>query len=559
MVYTKHFVIHTFDTLNKSEEYIRNAAKTVVGKSDSGHHLDSLFKYVASDDKTMLKQLVSSHGIIDIDNAYEEFKYTKLKEACRRGTDYTFNEKTKKMEPPTLKQLEKNNAVLAHHLIQSFSPEDALTPEQIHEIGRQTILELTGGEYEFIIATHVDKDHLHNHIVFNSTNLVTGKAFRWQRGTKRVYEQISDKVASKAGAKIIEKSPKNSHTKYTKWQTESLYKNKIQSRLDFLVAHSSSIDDFCLKAEALNLDVDFSGKWSTFRLLDEPQLKNTRGRSLLKSDPERYNLNKIKEKIKSNVGYFSVGDVKARYEETTALKENNFDFQLTLEDWQLSHKTSKGYYINVDFGSNNRGQVFVGGYKVDSLETGDLNIYIKANESFYFMNEKKSEHSRYITGASLIKQLRLYNGQVPLKKEPIMSSIDELVTAINFLADNDVTDGKQLTQLELKLEEAFSEAEETLEKLDTKIIELHQVEKILFELETGASKEFITKTIEKILPHVTLSEVTLEDIQAEVASIKLSRNFLHDKLELTTKEINRIHNIQAMSEQKKETPTKPRL
>ncbi|WP_416244332.1 relaxase/mobilization nuclease domain-containing protein, partial [Enterococcus faecalis] len=141
---------------------------------------------------------------------------------------------------------------------QSFSPEDDLTPEKTHEIGYNTVMELTGGEYEFVIATHVDKEHLHNHIIFSSTNLKTGKAFRWQKGTKRVFEQISDKIAAKEGAKIIEKSPKNSHKKYTMWETESLYKEKIKSRLDFLLEQSSSINDFLEKAEALNLSVDFS-------------------------------------------------------------------------------------------------------------------------------------------------------------------------------------------------------------------------------------------------------------------------------------------------------------
>ena len=69
------------------------------------------------------------------------------------------------------------------------------------------------------------------------------------------------------------------------WETESLYKEKIKSRLDFLLEQSSSINDFLEKAEALNLSVDFSKKWTTYRLLDEPQIKNTRSRSLSKSAP----------------------------------------------------------------------------------------------------------------------------------------------------------------------------------------------------------------------------------------------------------------------------------
>ena len=95
--------------------------------------------------------------------------------------------------------------VLAHHIIQSFSPEDNLTPEEVHEIGRKTVLELTGGEHEFIIATHLDKNHMHNHIIFNTTNNVTLKKFRWQKGTKKSLENISDKYADLYGAKILDR------------------------------------------------------------------------------------------------------------------------------------------------------------------------------------------------------------------------------------------------------------------------------------------------------------------------------------------------------------------
>lgn len=559
MVYTKHFVIHTFDQLHDAEKYITDAMKTIVEKSDTSDHLNTLFRYVANDDKTMMKQLVSSHGIIDIDNAYEEFKYTKLQSAYKNGNLFSLDSKTGKMKNPTLGDLEKNNAVLAHHLIQSFSPDDPLTPEEVHEIGRKTVLELTGGDYEFVIATHVDKDHIHNHIVFNSTNMKTGNAFRWQKGTKNVYEQISDKIASKEGAKIIEKSPKNSHKKYTMWQTESIFKQKIKSRLDFLLDHSSSIDDFLIKAEALELAVDFSKKWPTFRLLDETQVKNTRGRSLSKKDPTKYNLERVMEQLKQNTETFSVEDVVSRYEETVTRKENDFDYQITLESWQISHKTTKGYYLNVDFGYGNHGQLFVGAYKVDALDNGDYNLFVKRNDYFYFMNENKSDRSRYMTGETLVKQLQLYNGITPLKKEPVMSTIDEIVNAINFLAEHEITEGKQFNQLEQKLEIAFEEANAALTTLDEKIIELNQVGKLLLEENLTENKDEIQNKLKTILPNALLSDISLEDIQSEVSSVSLSRKLLETKLEQTVKEMNHLHSIKAVTEKKQDPSIQARI
>lgn len=188
VVYTKHFTIHTIKNLNQTIDYIENNHKTVLGKKDSSDsHMDNIFQYIFNENKTLGKQLVSGYGIIDPLNAAEEFIETKQLAEYSKGTNLNFDTKKQKIIFDR-RSLEKNNAVLAHHLIQSFSPEDSLTPEEIHEIGRQTILELTGCNHEFVIATHVDKEHIHNHIIFNSTNLKTGKAFRWQRGTKRIYE-----------------------------------------------------------------------------------------------------------------------------------------------------------------------------------------------------------------------------------------------------------------------------------------------------------------------------------------------------------------------------------
>lgn len=68
----------------------------------------------------------------------------------------------------------------SYHLIQSFSPDDHVTPEEAHEIGLQLMRELIGDDYQFVIATHVDKDHIHNHIIFNAYSMTTLKKFRSQ-------------------------------------------------------------------------------------------------------------------------------------------------------------------------------------------------------------------------------------------------------------------------------------------------------------------------------------------------------------------------------------------
>lgn len=563
MVYTKHFSIRSLKHLRQGKDYVEDAMKTIIDtKNNSSSHLDHLFPYILNDDKSCSKQLVSGHRLMDVYNAANEFILTKERHARRDGRLMEFDPVTKKMVL-SMSSLEKGTgnrrAVLGHHLIQSFSPDDELTPEQIHDIGRQTVLEFTGGDYEFVIATHIDKAHIHNHIIINSTHADTGKAMRWKVVTKKngkqfdvkkeEFEKVSDKIASKYGAKIIEKSPRNSYKKYTMWQTESIYKTKIKSRLDFLLEHSSSVDDFLLKADALNLDVDFNGKWTTYKLQDEPQIKVTRGRSLVKSDPEKYNLARIKETVELNAGAFTVEDVVSAFKEKETRQDVDFDYQVTIEPWQISHKTERGYYLNLDFGFNERMEVFVGAYKIDQLEDGNYHLYVKQSDYFYLMSNKTSEENKYITGRTLIKQMRLYNGQVPLKKEPIMTTLNELVEALNFLAENDITHGKQLSHLETKLTEAFQEANDTLNKLDDKIIDLQQLGKQLLGEHLSPDKEVIFKKIAEELPLADKDELSFETIEKEIASISLSRNLLKERLTILVKEIDHVHSIQANKHQ----------
>ncbi|UYT10327.1 relaxase/mobilization nuclease domain-containing protein [Lactococcus garvieae] len=527
MVYTKHFVIHTMKHLKQSEEYIKNATKTLVDKKENTSYLDNIFPYITSANKTVNKQLVSSHGITDVYHATQEFMWTKELKAMSRGTNYILDTETGKMVFDKT-SLEKNNQVLAHHLIQSFSPEDDLTPEEIHAIGRKTVLELTGGEYEFVIATHVDQEHIHNHIIFNSTNLTTGKSFRWQKGTKKVYEQISDKHAAKAGAKIIQKTSQNSHKKYTMWQTENIFKQKIKSRLDFLLEHSHNLEDFKMKAAALNLSVDFSGKHTTYKLLDEPQIKNTRGRSLSKSNPAKYNLEAIIEKLENNNLVISIEEALERYEEKIESKKEDFDYQINLESWQIDEVTSRGYYMNIDFGVANHGQLFIPGYKIDKLENGEFSLYLKKNDFFYFMNDKKASRNRYMTGETLMKQLSLYNGTVPLKKEPVISSLHELVSAMNFLIEHGVNEGNQMQKLEDQLENKIQEAQAKLDELDDKIVTLNQAAK------AALSKEEVKEKVEP----------SSESLQQELASIRLGREVLVQEFDSSVNDLNRFREIE---------------
>lgn len=559
MVYTKHFAIRAMSHIEVSKNYIENQEKTILEKTDP--HLNNLFPYVLNEAKTNNIQLVSGHHILNVYEADKEFLATKELFAKKKGTFLEFDE-NKNQLIFNKKKIEEEDGrgkkVLAHHIIQSFSPEDDLTPEQIHNIGRETILEFTGQEYEFVIATHIDKEHIHNHIIINSTNFLTGKQMNWKiiqqkNGqfkdlTKLEFEKISDKISAKYNAKIIEKNPKSNHQRYTLWQIENIYKRKIKNRLDFLLNHSNTISDFIEKARQINLECNFSGKHSKFKLLDEPQIKYTRGRTLDKKNPDKYNLNTIKETIKQNDLQFDSQTVVELYEEKIENYKMDFDYQIKIEKWQLSHTTEKGYYINIDGGVGERGQIFVGSNKVDPIENNNYLLYVKTNDYFYFTNQEDGRKNKYISGSNLMNQLRFYNGCIPLKKEPVIEKLHEIINAINFLAENDVQNGKQFENLKSKLIQTSEEAYTTLKQLDIKIGEMSNIAKLILlaqENRNGYSDEIKKQLIELNID----SNISYSEIIDRIEISKKSRDFLYSEFKKIQKDIQKYNKIEYVSTQ----------
>lgn len=97
----------------------------------------------------------------------------------------------------------REGSVLAHHVIQSFKPGEKLTIEQAHRIGVQLAETVTGGTHEYVIATHLDKGHIHNHIIFNATNMATGHKFRCQKSTIGRIREVSDDLCRREGLSVL--------------------------------------------------------------------------------------------------------------------------------------------------------------------------------------------------------------------------------------------------------------------------------------------------------------------------------------------------------------------
>ena len=250
MVVTKHFATH-------GKKYRRR-----------------LIKYILNPDKTDDLKLISDFGMSN----YLDFpSHAEMVEMY--NVNFTNNDKL--YESRNDRQEKHQQTIHAHHLIQSFSPEDNLTPEEINRIGYETMMELTGGRFRFIVATHTDKNHIHNHILINAIDRNSDKKLIWNYAIERNFRMISDRISKMAGAKIIEK--RYSYRDYKKYK-ESSHKFELKQCLYFLLQQSKSFDDFLEKAKQLHVQIDFSQKYSRFLMTDRTMVKPIRGRQLSKRD-----------------------------------------------------------------------------------------------------------------------------------------------------------------------------------------------------------------------------------------------------------------------------------
>ncbi|HEN7235733.1 TPA: SAG1250 family conjugative relaxase [Streptococcus agalactiae] len=317
MVVTKHFATH-------GKKYRRR-----------------LIKYILNPNKTDNLKLVSDFGMSN----YLDFpSYEEMVEMY--NVNFTNNDKL--YESRNDRQEKHQQNIHAHHLIQSFSPEDNLTPEEINRIGYETMMELTGGRFRFIVATHTDKDHVHNHILINAIDRNSDKKLIWNYALERNLRMISDRISKVAGAKIIEK--RFSYCDYQKYR-QSSHKFELKQRLYFLMQQSKSFDDFLEKAVQLHVHIDFSQKHSRFMMTDRAMTKPIRGRQLSKRDlydEEFFRTYFAKQEIESRLEFLlnrinSLEELLTKAKElnlTIDLKQKNVTFILeeSGKQFSLSHK-----------------------------------------------------------------------------------------------------------------------------------------------------------------------------------------------------------------------------
>lgn len=184
--------------------------------------------------------------------------------------------------------------VIAYHFRQAFKPGE-VTPEEANQIGRELAMKLTKGKNAFIVCTHIDKHHVHNHIIVSAVDLSCTHKFRNFWGSSWALRRISDKLCLEHGLSIIE-DPKPSRGHYGKWLGDGnkplSFQNQIRQAIDTaLEKHPSTFEDFLKLLEDADVEVTQRGKNINFRMpgQDKPTRCNT-----LKGD---YTEQAIRERI----------------------------------------------------------------------------------------------------------------------------------------------------------------------------------------------------------------------------------------------------------------------
>ena len=129
----------------------------------------------------------------------------------------------------------------AYHLIQSFKPGE-VTPEQCHEIGKKFADEVLGGKYEYVICTHTDREHYHNHIIFNAVSFQDHKRYRSDKKSYYRIREISDKICAEYGLNVVEPSGRKRSYEQKKAYVSNKY--KIKKAIDECILFAVDYEDF---------------------------------------------------------------------------------------------------------------------------------------------------------------------------------------------------------------------------------------------------------------------------------------------------------------------------
>ena len=216
----------------------KNKGKSVVAC------LKSRTDYAQNPEKTEQGELVSSYECSPL-TVDEEFMLSKRQYELATGR-------------------RQRSDVIAYQIRQSFKPGE-ITAEEANKVGYELAMRFTKGKYAFIVATHTDREHIHNHIIYNSTALDSTRKFRDFLLSGLAVQRLSDLICLEHQLSVIEKKPYRERQKRTLYPPKESNRDHLCSVLDNILAEKpKGYEDFLQKLEQQGYEVK-RGKYTSVK------------------------------------------------------------------------------------------------------------------------------------------------------------------------------------------------------------------------------------------------------------------------------------------------------
>lgn len=294
--------------------------------------LDKAVKYICNYNKTQDGTLIHTY------------------KCTERFADYEFKDiadKARKVK----------NARIGYHATVSFSPEDNITPQKALELGKEIFNKYTNENYQYVLSVHTDQDHIHVHCIFNSVSVDDYKKFHIKDKELSRLEKITDRICKENNLSVIEKKSGikgRGKYEYDRHKENNSWKDKLREAIDRNILLANSYDDFMNRMQYEEGYQIKQGKYLSFILEHEGQMRSTRNRSL----GEFYSIESIKYRIEN----------KEKYQSFENKKDKNIPHENRITS---EHKIKK----LIDIGKNEKAQEHAAYRK--KLNMVNINTYAK--------------------------------------------------------------------------------------------------------------------------------------------------------------------------------------
>lgn len=260
---------------NNTIKYVANRKKT---EHENNSDLDDALKYINHDTTSEEKNFVTGINCNPL-TAYEEMISTK-------------------------RRYNKLDSIQAFHAVQSFLPGE-ITPDKAHEMGIKLAQELWGNRFEVVVATHVNKQHIHSHFVINSVSYTDGKRYYDNKTTYKLLRDTSDRLCQEHGLRIVE--PKSRGKPYYVWKNEPSKRKIIIDDVEICLRDARTIESFYKNLKNIGYQVKHGKHISVKPPWSEHFFR------LYKLSGDKYSKENIEERILNNENIKSTTLVFATY------------------------------------------------------------------------------------------------------------------------------------------------------------------------------------------------------------------------------------------------------